>query len=179
MAVIGQAPGELATLQAFVNTLDIEQSTDELSTPAALDQWLQAAGLAGTDSGGQVFPPSGPADLAAAIELREALRAVLLVHAPHPQAEAMHPGAAGQAAAVARLAGVAAAAQARIVVRADGSVDAGHRGWFSSSAGVQMRPGDAIVVPLNTERLPGLVVWQAITTILYNIAIATAEARTI
>src|ERR1700722_16106011 len=122
MAVIGQAPGELATLQAFVNTLDIEQSTDELSTPAALDQWLQAAGLAGTDSGGQVFPPSGPADLAAAIELREALRAVLLVHAPHPQADAMDPGAAGRAAAGARLAGVAAAAQARIVVRADGSV---------------------------------------------------------
>jgi hypothetical protein len=65
------------------------------------------------------------------------------------------------------------------VVRADGSVDAGHRGWFSSSAGVQMRPGDAVVVPLNTERLPGLVVLQAITTILYNIAIATATARTI
>jgi protein involved in polysaccharide export with SLBB domain len=63
------------------------------------------------------------------------------------------------------------------VVRADGSVDAGHRGWFSSSAGVQMRPGDAIVVPLNTEKLPGLVVWTAITTILYNIAIATAEAH--
>jgi protein involved in polysaccharide export with SLBB domain len=65
------------------------------------------------------------------------------------------------------------------VVRADGSVDAGRRGWFSSSAGVQMRPGDAIVVPLNTEKLPGLVMWGAITTILYNIAIATAEAHAI
>ncbi|MGA2563999.1 MAG: SLBB domain-containing protein [Steroidobacteraceae bacterium] len=65
------------------------------------------------------------------------------------------------------------------VVRADGSVDAGRRGWFSSSAGVQMRAGDAIVVPLNTERLPGLVMWQAITTILYNIAIATATAHTL
>jgi protein involved in polysaccharide export with SLBB domain len=65
------------------------------------------------------------------------------------------------------------------VVRADGSVDAGRRGWFSSSAGVQMRAGDAVVVPLNTERLPGLVVWQAISTILYNIAIATVEARAI
>ncbi len=65
------------------------------------------------------------------------------------------------------------------VVRADGSVDAGRRGWFSSSAGVEIRPGDAIVVPLDTERLPGLVLWQSITTILYNIAIATATARTL
>jgi len=65
------------------------------------------------------------------------------------------------------------------VVRADGSVDSGQRGWFSSRAGVVMRPGDAIVVPLDTERLPGLVLWGAITTILYNIAIATAEAHAI
>jgi hypothetical protein len=42
---------------------------------------------------------------------------------------------------------------------------------------VEVRPGDAIVVPLDTERLPGLVLWEAITTILYNIAIATAEVR--
>jgi protein involved in polysaccharide export with SLBB domain len=65
------------------------------------------------------------------------------------------------------------------VVRADGSVDSGQRGWFSSRAGVVMRPGDAIVVPLDTERLPGLVLWGAVTTILYNIAIATAEAHAI
>lgn len=63
------------------------------------------------------------------------------------------------------------------VVRADGSVESGHRGWFNSSEGVDIRPGDAIVVPLDTERLPGLVLWQAITTILYNIAIATAEVH--
>jgi polysaccharide export outer membrane protein len=63
------------------------------------------------------------------------------------------------------------------VVRADGSVESGHRGWFSASADVEVRPGDAIVVPLDTERLPGLVLWEAITTILYNIAIATAEVR--
>jgi protein involved in polysaccharide export with SLBB domain len=65
------------------------------------------------------------------------------------------------------------------VVRADGSVESGHRGWFNSSSGVEIRPGDAIVVPLDTERLPGLVLWQAITTILYNIAIATATVRTL
>jgi protein involved in polysaccharide export with SLBB domain len=65
------------------------------------------------------------------------------------------------------------------VVRADGSVDAGRRGWFSSSSGVTIRPGDAIVVPLDTERLPLLPLWEAVTTILYNIAIATATARTL
>ena len=42
---IGQAPGELAKVQAFVNTLDIEQATDELTTPAELARWLQRAGL--------------------------------------------------------------------------------------------------------------------------------------
>jgi protein involved in polysaccharide export with SLBB domain len=63
------------------------------------------------------------------------------------------------------------------VVRADGSVQSGHRGWFNSSESVDIRPGDAIVVPLDTERLPGLVLWTAITTILYNIAIATAAVH--
>ena len=42
---IGRAPGDLATLQAFVNSLDIEQGTDELATPAGLASWLQEAGL--------------------------------------------------------------------------------------------------------------------------------------
>ncbi len=65
------------------------------------------------------------------------------------------------------------------VVRADGSVESGHRGWFSSSSGVEMRPGDAIVVPLDTTKLPPLVLWTAVSTILYNIAIATATARTL
>lgn len=65
------------------------------------------------------------------------------------------------------------------VVRADGSVDAGRHGWFSSSDSVEIRPGDAIVVPLDTERLPPLVLWSAITTILYQIAIATAYIRVI
>jgi len=61
------------------------------------------------------------------------------------------------------------------VVRADGSVDAGSRGWFHSGASVDIRPGDAIVVPLDTERLPALTIWTAVTTILYNLAIAAAE----
>jgi polysaccharide export outer membrane protein len=62
-------------------------------------------------------------------------------------------------------------------VRADGSVDSGSRGWFHSGDSVDIRAGDAIVVPLDTERLPALTVWTAVTTILYNIAIAAAEVH--
>ncbi len=66
--------------------------------------------------------------------------------------------------------------RARIyVVRADGSVDSGSRGWFHSGDSVDIHPGDAIVVPLDTERLPALTVWTAVTTILYQLAIAAAE----
>jgi protein involved in polysaccharide export with SLBB domain len=63
------------------------------------------------------------------------------------------------------------------VVRADGSVDSGSHGWFHGGDSVEIHPGDAIVVPLDTERLPALTVWTAVTTILYNIAIAAAEVR--
>jgi hypothetical protein len=40
-----------------------------------------------------------------------------------------------------------------------------------------MRPGDTIVVPLDAERVPALPLWQAVTTILYNIAIALLAIR--
>jgi predicted RNA-binding Zn ribbon-like protein len=75
---IGRAPGDLATLQAFVNTLDIEQGTDELATPAGLASWLQEAGLV-ADIGEQ----AGQRDLAIAVDLREALRGVLRSHVTH------------------------------------------------------------------------------------------------
>lgn len=59
------------------------------------------------------------------------------------------------------------------VVRPNGSVVAneGSR-WFSR--GTPIHAGDTIVVPINAEKLPPLTVWQDVTTILYNIAIATA-----
>jgi protein involved in polysaccharide export with SLBB domain len=58
------------------------------------------------------------------------------------------------------------------VVRANGDVVAGYRsGWFRRSQSLEMRPGDTIVVPLDTERVPALPLWQAITTIIYNLAI--------
>jgi polysaccharide biosynthesis/export protein len=50
----------------------------------------------------------------------------------------------------------------------------GHR-WFElSGSQMQIRPGDTIVVPLDTDRLPALPFWTAVTTIVYNVAIAVA-----
>jgi protein involved in polysaccharide export with SLBB domain len=61
------------------------------------------------------------------------------------------------------------------VVRADGSVIASEsRGWFRRGSQVEIRPGDTIVAPLDTERLPPLPLWQAVTQIVYNLAIAAA-----
>ena len=58
------------------------------------------------------------------------------------------------------------------IVRANGDVLGGGRtGWFRRSQSVEMRPGDTIVVPLDTERVPKLPLWQAVTTIIYNLAI--------
>jgi protein involved in polysaccharide export with SLBB domain len=58
------------------------------------------------------------------------------------------------------------------VVRANGDVVAGYRtGWFRRSQRMEMRPGDTIVVPMNTERVRALPLWVAITTIIYNLAI--------
>ncbi|HKE93634.1 MAG TPA: SLBB domain-containing protein [Povalibacter sp.] len=64
------------------------------------------------------------------------------------------------------------------VVRADGSVVSGEgSGWFRRSGQAAMRPGDTIVVPLDTERMPALPMWQAVTSILYNLAIAAAAVN--
>jgi polysaccharide export outer membrane protein len=58
------------------------------------------------------------------------------------------------------------------IVRANGDVISGARtGWFRRSQSVEMRPGDTIVVPLNAERVNLLPLWQAVTTIIYNLAI--------
>jgi protein involved in polysaccharide export with SLBB domain len=65
------------------------------------------------------------------------------------------------------------------VVRANGSVEASSSTWYRSGGNLTIRPGDAIVVPLNTERLPGLTTWTAVTTILYNIAIAVAAVHSL
>jgi polysaccharide biosynthesis/export protein len=65
------------------------------------------------------------------------------------------------------------------VVRANGDVVSGGRsGWFRRSQSVQMHPGDTIVVPLDTERINKLALWQAVTTIIYNLAIGAILIHT-
>jgi protein involved in polysaccharide export with SLBB domain len=58
------------------------------------------------------------------------------------------------------------------VVRANGSVEAETSKWFRSSG--QIEPGDTIVVPLDAERMRPLPLWTAVTTIIYNLAVAVA-----
>ena len=112
---ITPAPGELEKVRAFVNTRDIEERTDELTSPAALGAWLDQQGLA---SRGRI----SQADLALAIELREALRGVLRSHVSpgsHP-AGGVVAGADAAGAEAATLSRIAAGLPAQLRVTADG-----------------------------------------------------------
>lgn len=65
------------------------------------------------------------------------------------------------------------------VVRADGSVVAnGGSSWFSGRR-QSIQPGDTVVVPINAEQMLPLPFWQAVTGIIYQIAIATAAVHAI
>jgi predicted RNA-binding Zn ribbon-like protein len=69
-----RAPGDLEHVRAFVNTVDRERGTDDLSTGAALVRWFSQRGW---------LAPKARAtreDLVAALELREALRWRLLAN---------------------------------------------------------------------------------------------------
>jgi predicted RNA-binding Zn ribbon-like protein len=68
------APGDLALVQGFVNTLDLEDGTDDLPDPEALERWLAHYGLMKT--GG----PLSAADLQQASRVRGALRNVLIAN---------------------------------------------------------------------------------------------------
>jgi len=83
-----------------------------------------------------------------------------------------------------RLSGgyTAQADQKRVyVVRADGSVVAneGSSRWFSRGSNVEIHPGDTIVVPINAEQMLPLPFWQAVTGIMYNVAIAAAAVHSL
>jgi polysaccharide export outer membrane protein len=66
------------------------------------------------------------------------------------------------------------------VVRVNGDVISGERsGWFRRSTSVEIHPGDTIVVPLDTERIRALPLWQAVTTIIYNLAVALLAVRSV
>jgi predicted RNA-binding Zn ribbon-like protein len=71
-------PRELAAVQALVNTVDLEAGDDQLDSPEALRRFLTGHGLLAASE------PVGQADLALAVELREALRALLRVNHGEP-----------------------------------------------------------------------------------------------
>jgi protein involved in polysaccharide export with SLBB domain len=64
------------------------------------------------------------------------------------------------------------------VVRASGAVVTGNRSrWFGRGGGTEMRPGDTIVVPLETDRIRPLTFWTQVTQIIYQGAIAVAAIQ--
>ena len=65
------APGPLATVQDFVNTLDLEDGPEQLPDAEALRAWLADAALLERDA------VVGPPEHERAVVLREALRDVL------------------------------------------------------------------------------------------------------
>ena len=71
-------PRELAAVQALVNTIDLLGDDDQLDSPEALRRFLAGQGLLGPSE------PVGRADLALAVELREALRAMLRANHGEP-----------------------------------------------------------------------------------------------
>jgi predicted RNA-binding Zn ribbon-like protein len=126
---VSPAPGELETVRAFVNTLDIEEATDGFATPDGLSRWLAGRGLAAAAR-------VSTADLANAVALREALRGVLREHAGHPgppgNAEDK-PGAGGAAQSpVTAVEAIAAGLPVRLAVDDEGAIAA-----VAAAAGVQ------------------------------------------
>ena len=63
------------------------------------------------------------------------------------------------------------------VVRANGSVVSSEGNHWFSRSDVPISPGDTVVVPLDAEHMPALPLWTAITTIIYNVAIAAAAVH--
>jgi predicted RNA-binding Zn ribbon-like protein len=81
-----RAPGELALVQAFLNTrwdLTAQDHRETLVSPAALHDWLEARGLIGERD------RLDPRDLDRAIAIREGLRALAFANNQHP----LNPGA--------------------------------------------------------------------------------------
>ena len=97
------APGALEAVRAFVNTVNLEDEQEQLTDPRALGTWLREREL--LDGGGRA--PT-VADLRRAVDLREALRELLLGH------HGDHEPASGAAETV-----DAAARRARLEMRFD------------------------------------------------------------
>jgi predicted RNA-binding Zn ribbon-like protein len=103
------APGELRLVQRFVNTLDSDdglRQVETLNRPADLERWLRDHDL--LERGARI----GARELRRAIELRQALRALLLANTS---------GAAVDARTVAALNSAADRAPAKVSFDADGN----------------------------------------------------------
>ena len=64
------------------------------------------------------------------------------------------------------------------IVRANGQVAAaGSRKWFRGRGASEPGPGDTIVVPTDIERMRPLPLWSAVTSIIFNLAVAVAAVN--
>jgi predicted RNA-binding Zn ribbon-like protein len=73
-----EAPGELELVRNFVNTLDIDDSLDDLGTPDEVREWFVSRELMDPDE------PVTEGDLRRALDVREGLRALLLANNGSP-----------------------------------------------------------------------------------------------
>jgi len=71
--VANRAPGSLGLVQDFVNTRALDPDQEQIATPEALRAWLDDHALLAHE-------PIGEADRLRAVELREALRRLLLAN---------------------------------------------------------------------------------------------------
>ena len=69
-----RAPEPLHLVQRFVNSVDLEDGSEELVSPDALREWLAGRGLMDHDD------PVTDGDLRRAVDVREGLRALLLAN---------------------------------------------------------------------------------------------------
>ena len=66
------------------------------------------------------------------------------------------------------------------IVKANGSVEIPNRNfWFSADTEHMLEPGDTIVVPRDVTNYDNISLWQGVTQILYQSAIAVAAIRTL
>src|SRR2546425_10223078 len=68
------APGELALVERFINTADVESGADEIDDPGKLTGWLREAGLMPADE------EARKADVDRVLAVREALRGLTLAN---------------------------------------------------------------------------------------------------
>jgi predicted RNA-binding Zn ribbon-like protein len=69
-----EAPGELELVRQFVNTLDVEEGTDELDGPHSLLDWFSGIGLIDDEA------IANEEDLKRSLALREGIRSLLLAN---------------------------------------------------------------------------------------------------